>query len=1008
MAETQSFVLQAREPHIKNLVCPESSGEEGDERAAEGASFKLDLSDSSHVQERAQALAMESTQAFILVEEANRGPSYSSSHPVLSENDARQVCVEDEDTPQQGIQVNVAMEATQAYISGHCSDSEDETDDDEARNIATVETQAFNLPTSFTLAMAETQPMCALEEGSNSKEMENNKAVPLMPKHSDDQTQPLPETQPVLLIDEAEITDEDSMPLLRKRKPLLLEEEQTQPLASCSVGLLETQPVSCIDDEITDEDLGPVLRKRKAKPLELEEKQTQPLVGCDVALPETQPVSFIDDKGDDSIAVLGKSKAKPLQPEDEQMQPHASCDVAQLETQPLSSIENDDDDNDEDSLPLLRKRKARPLEQLEEEQTQPLSSCDLTLDETQPVHLRGTDEQSDEDDLVPGTRRKQPRPLSSVDEETQTLVGSGLSAGTQQDGEDGDSDDDNSVIGFRRRKAQQLESQEEESQTLSLTASEKPPVLADDLDESESVDSSVRLRKRKARPLTIEEEDSQSLTDPAVSAFGTQLSETEAAGQGGDKDMQSESMGGTSRSSRAGISKSREEEEVKSAGCAETPQKQMGEKLSPNGNDTRKVEKNGEAKKQAKGKIPKTQKENQVEEDKVPRNGGLTKEPQAMHIDSEQKQDLERSQEKKMQMVETERKGNIVSKKGKKPELEHETMVGQAVVKRRKEKEDERSDREDKEKVQMDEKKEGKKLLELEKAENEQKRLYGEEKEKLVGERQEKEENGTSPKAQMGKKVSVRAKQEVEEKSIDQQRETQPSVLAARGRRATRRTIAVVCSAEPEQQASSDDVPVRRTRSRSNSVSSERSTAGPDSQQTQGRGRGRGRGSRRSSEPPSAVMTSSSSGRESTTTAPPSKRNSRARSQMEVKTESTEAQVTPPASAEGVGQRRGRKRTSGVDPQHISNTSCKISKAVEEEEEEETAQDEIPARPIRGGRGRAKRVSVRGNPDEVEVKNDDVAAAGGRRVRGRSVAANQRRKDEQDVNDDSVVDAEVT
>lgn len=1009
VAETQSFVLQAKESDIENLVCPESSGEEGDQRPAEGASFQLGLSDSSHLQERAQALAMESTQAFVLVEEANRGPS-SSSPTVLSEYDARKVCVEDEDTHQQGVQVNVAMEATQAYISGHCSDSEDETDDDEARDIATVETQAFNLHTSFTLATAETQPMCVLEEGSILDKRENNKAVPLMPKHSDNQTQPLPETQPVLLIDEEENIDEDSMPLLRRRKaqPLQLEEEQTQPLASCDVGLLETQPVSCIDDEeLTDEDPHPVSQTRKAKPLELEVEQTQPLASCDITLLEAQPTSFINADNVDSVPVLQKSKVKPLQSEDEQMQPHASCDVSQLETQPVPSLEDDDDDDNEDSLPVLRKRKTKPLEQLEEEQTQSLSSCNLT--ETQPVDLRDGDEQSDEDDSFPGPRRKQTRPLPSQDEDTQTLVGSCLSAGSQPalTGEDGDSDD-NSVIGFSRRKAKLLESQEEESQTLSLTASEKLPMLADDIDESEDVHSSPGLRKRQAKPLAIKGDDSQSLIGPAVPAFGTRLSGREAAGQGGDNNSQSESSEGTSRNLRAGISKLGEEEEVVSAGCAETPQRQTGENLSPYENDTSNVEKNGEAKRQAKGKIPKTQTENQVEENKVSRNGGLTKEQQAMQIDTSDQnpKDMERSEEKKMQMVETERKKNA-SKKGKKSEVEHETMVEKGIVKRRKEREDkERSDRVEKEKKQMDKIKD-KEPLEIEKAEKEQKKLEGEEKERLAGERQEKEENRTLPKAQMGRRVSARTKHEVEEKSINHQLENQPSFPAARGRRATRRTIAAVRSAEPEHHASSDDIPVRRTRSRSNSsnsVSSERSTAGLESQQSQGRGRGRGRGARRCSEPPSAVMTSSSSGRKSTTTAASSKRNSKARGQMEVKNECTEVQVTPSASTQGEGQRRGRKRTSGADTQDVSSSSCKISKAVEEEDDE-TAEDDVPARPIRG---QAKRATVRGSLDEVEVKNNNVAAAGGRRVRGRSMATNQRRKDEQDVNDSSVVEPEVT
>lgn len=113
-------------------------------------------------------------------------------------------------------------------------------------------------------------------------------------------------------------------------------------------------------------------------------------------------------------------------------------------------------------------------------------------------------------------------------------------------------------------------------------------------------------------------------------------------------------------------------------------------------------------------------------------------------------------------------------------------------------------------------------------------------------------------------------------------------------------------------------------------------------------------------------------------------------------------QVAPSVSAEGEGQKRGRKRTSGADTQDVSSSSCKVYKAVEEEEEE-AAQDEVPTRPITGGRRQAKKATVRGSPGEVEVKNDNMATATGRRVRGRSVVASQRRKEEQDMNDGSMV-----
>lgn len=1088
MAETQSFVLQARgrlsgfsDGHIMNPAQgfdSESSVEEGSEKSVRGVSFQLGLSDSSHLQDRAQALAMESTQAFVPVDDT--GAHAATSHPerVASDNglseDATQAYVEDEEpsrcpvTTRQEGQVDLALEATQAYISDLCNDSEDETDEDETKNIACVETQAFELPTSSTLAMAETLPMCVLEEEGSLSDTEDGKAVPS------------------------------------------LDEAQTQAM-----------PLSD-NEEINDEDSVPVLRKRKAKPLHFEDEQTQPLASSELALVETQPVLLAIDET-------------------------------------IDTSENDDDD-EEDSIPVSRRKKTKPL-QIQDEETQTLTGSDVTV-ETQPV--------------VTGHC------------------------------EDEESDDEGSIIGLRKRKAKPLQTQEEESQTLSLTAGETQPAVTDE--DGESDDVFPNLHKRKARPLQIQEE-SQSLSHSEVSTSETQLSETNTVcqkGHGGQTDAENSGVTGSS-GARARL---RTEEELTE--CAESPKRQMREKTKsteksrPCENESGEEEE-GEQKKQAGGESEK--KNDEEEENKPSQNGSLVKEQEAIPEQedvSDLRQKTERTDEEKRQMDESEKKLESQQRREEEEKLKkeerEEKMVAEhaegskremeraekeTIERKRKEEEDkeraERTKREKEEQLLRNKKeKEDKERLELEKAEREQKeRLEREEKARLESQRKEKEEKDrlqaekrkqeetlereeeepkpqvslqSEAKAQEGGGCSEREKQEKDEKAIEERQENKPSV-PPRGRRAARRTVAALCTAEPQQDSTNDDVPARRTRSRSNSsnsVSSERSAASLDSQQSKGRGRGRGRGrgAKRTSEPPSAVTPRSSSRRKTVAarpaeqdgsdisqgavsrsnfsnsinsdlsisslssrgrgrggrqhargrqaeansatlisnqgdqspapkpqgrnrrsnkaeessinascgededktgsqqaattrgrwrassdgsepasnenplhqdesgankSSPAPKRNIRARSQKEMKSETTEAEVSPSGSheAEAGEKRRGRKRVSEANTEEAA--SSKISKgtvreqtvAEEDEEAKGQPQDEIPIQANRGGRAAISQTKrgAKGAPAEAEVKKDDVRteeAAVGRRVRGRSSVAHQKKKDEQEGSNSSV------
>uniref|UniRef100_A0A3B4H8T6 Mediator of DNA damage checkpoint protein 1 n=1 Tax=Pundamilia nyererei TaxID=303518 RepID=A0A3B4H8T6_9CICH len=440
VAETQSFTFQSRDrvssEEPTQAFVLESSCDNKNDQSTKEESFQLGLSDSSHLQCPDQALAMENTQAFVFVErgvnleDTQAYAAMSAADRSSAENDtnleATQDYVEDKETER--YQVDVALEATQAYVAEPYSHAEDDADDD------ACETQPSDFTASSTLAIAETQPMlpiageedlaaenpvCSVQQiQPRSLKEDGPKAAQPQEKGLSD-AQSVTETQPVCTSDSEASDDEGSFPAQRNRtaKPLPLEEAQTQDLTCSELsvsetqpmhgGIAETQPMATCDDD--DEDSMPGPRKRKAKQLHLEEEETQPVADSELSTAETQPVATCDDDDEDSMPGPRKRKAKQLQPEEE-MQTLASSEVSALETQPLSTNEGQQSD-EEDVIACTRKRKAKPL-QLEEEQTQPLTSADVET----PAVVTEESEAGTSGACVPNLRVTRAKPREEEDQ----------------------------------------------------------------------------------------------------------------------------------------------------------------------------------------------------------------------------------------------------------------------------------------------------------------------------------------------------------------------------------------------------------------------------------------------------------------------------------------------------------------------------------------------------------------------------------------------------------------
>uniref|UniRef100_A0A8C6KGC9 Mediator of DNA damage checkpoint protein 1 n=1 Tax=Nothobranchius furzeri TaxID=105023 RepID=A0A8C6KGC9_NOTFU len=248
--------------------------------------------------------------------------------------------------------VNLALEATQAYVSDSCDDS----DEDKRQDAAPTETTELT-DHSSALATAETQPVPSFEEESleirnpvcSVQSVETKERDPAQPreKHLFEA-----ETQPMCMTDTEEGDDEDST------APLQLQEDPTEPQTCSPSALAETQPMH-VDEGENDDDSVPL----KAKRLSVEEEESQRLGGSDAYVAETQPV-FVSEDDDEGDWGPRRREAKPPQLEEEQTRPQISSDLhiedesqqllSSAETQPTRGEDVEAGPQGGEAMPLQR------------------------------------------------------------------------------------------------------------------------------------------------------------------------------------------------------------------------------------------------------------------------------------------------------------------------------------------------------------------------------------------------------------------------------------------------------------------------------------------------------------------------------------------------------------------------------------------------------------------------------------------------------------------------------
>ncbi|AWO96366.1 putative mediator of DNA damage checkpoint protein 1 [Scophthalmus maximus] len=948
VAETQFFILQTRDGQSSDHASEftqafghEPSGHENDGQSSRAGSFQLGLPESSHLRSQAQALAMESTQTFaplemsVNMEDTQAFAATLTADRTSAENDsnleATQAYGEEEEEPAR-CSVDLALEATQAYISKPYSDSEEKTDEDERKNItAAAETQPFGFPTSCTLAMAETQPISTFEEEEsfatdrhrvksvthNETDKTEEHGQTAQPQQSPSgQVVSIAETQHMATSDNEDSDDEDSFPVPQKRKarPLQLQEEQTQSRIRSDFSIVETQPMATSENEDRDNgDSTPGLRKRRAKPPRLEEEEKQTLTNSDLSAVGTQPMGACEGEqrdDDDSFPGQRRRKAKQLRLEEEETQTLTNSELSAVGTQPMGACEGEQSDDD-DSFPGPGRRKAKQL-RLEEEETQTLTNSELSAVGTQPMGAC-EGEQRDDDDSYPGQRRRKAKQLRLEEEETQTLTNSELSAvGTQpmDTGEDGDSDEEDSIPVSRERRAKPL--QLEETQPVSIGAFEGEQSDGDDLISGP--------RNGKAKALQLEDEETQPLTILEDSAVESQPLKTQT-GVRPERRRGTLSEAGTSgvsvRKTRGGTRASIREEEEQ-AECSEPPKRQTrgGSKALPTTRGRRGKSKPNED-------------------------------------ESEEEEEVELAQKAKGKRSTRQQKDN--EKEGEKKEQEGKERFEREKAKRE---EREKLEREEKERKEHEEKE----RLETEKRELEEK-LKRKEEEHRARLQREANEKGEGERLEKEKEKQLKEQQENQE-------ELNKAKVPSRGRRAKGITANRLCTTEQESTiVTNDDVPARRTRSRSNSsnsISSERSASSVSVVEGRGRGRGRGKGAKRTSEPPQAAGVRSSTRRKT------------------VAAGTTEQDDTSPHGVLSSQSGKNSAPNPAARGRKSRKTEGPSSAVAQEDEEEET--DSQQARTTRGQRRATASLSESTAADEDNQSNQEEGRASeGSRLSQRSV-----------------------
>lgn len=953
----------------------ESSGDEKSEQSSRGVSFQLGLSESSHLQDQARALAMESTQAFVSVECTQVYAAISHADRAFSENDlnleATQAYGEDEEPTrcsvmsegegQEGqIQVDLAQEATQAYISDPYCDSEDGADDHEEKNSATTETQPYDFPTSATLAMAETQPMSAFEE-EDSLDKQNPVSSVLQ-----FESRPKNET-------------EDRKEHGEAVKP------QERPLTESQL-VAETQPMCASHEESSDEDSIPGPRKRKATPLPLEEEQTQPFTSCELSLVETQPmhISVVetmatsgneDSDKDDSIPRLQKRKRK--QPE-EKAQFLISSELSDLETQPMV-MGKDRESDDEDSIPCFRKRKAKVLE-LEEEETQTLTSSKVSAVETQPMVAR--QQKSDEEDEDIHAQN-----VSLIKEKEERL---------------GEREDFTKLRQQEREEEKKIEKErkeKEEQERIQAENSERPRLECEKT-ERETIESERKNQEEKQKvertqkgAEQLENEDKERLECEKTEREEKERLESEdkvrIENERKDRDAK-DRLETERRELEDKLERKRKEQEHQAS--SETKGWEGGE-------NSERIKQEQEAKEKA-------IKEQQENKPKVPTRGRRAARRTAALCTTEQEQDSTistnddvparrtRSHSNSSNSVSSERSASRVNTqeskgRGRGRGAKRTSEPPRTVISR---------------------------------SSNRRKTV--------AAKPTEQDSRNISQGVLSRSNCSNFIDSEISSCRLSSQGRVRGGRQCERGRKAEADSIPPINSQNDHNSA-----PKSRTRSMKCSGAVESSnTVHPgdgkekaDSQQARTT-RGRWRSSSNVSKPADDKDPSNEEERCANEESLPLKRNVRARGLKAVKNEAVEASVTPAVSNgnEAEEKRKGRKRVSEANMEEDSSSSSRISKGKEKEQITEAVEEakgqrkeEIPVQAKRKGRtsiARTKKDAI-DSPTEVEVKGDSgkkEAEAIEKRGRGRPLAVQKKKKEEQEeigtsVKPDAhVVESEVT
>lgn len=902
----------------------EHSGEEKHELSRNERSFQLGLSDSSFLQCQAQALAMESTQAFVTVDtslnlehtqayavniNADRTSAENAAHL-----EATQAYGEGEEHARCSVllekegQVDFALEATQAYISEPHVDSEDETNKDERTN-ATGDTQPLGFSTSSSLAMAETQLMSAFEE-------EESLHVEQVKFRTQDETMEMEESGDVSQPQQA-LFIADTQPLhtaAADDDESSVEHLIPQMLQNSEFSAVETQPMDTVEHgESDDEESMPGPRKRKAKPLQLEEELTQPLTNSEfsvvetqpmhISVAETQPMSTNGNEESDVEDIILGLKGKCMQVEEDRTQTLTNSELSAVETQPVDTLADGEND-EEDLIPAYRRRGAKPL--LVEEDTQPLPQSEVCG--AQPMTDACEDKESSDEDLIPNPQKRKSKPLQLEEEEAQAPSCSVVSVIENQPigmGENEESSDDESVPGPRKRRAKALQLEETQSLTNSEVSAIEIPLETKTFIHPERVSerkpeagtSGVAVRNKRGQKFKDKEEQAKSSDPPKRQT------------RGNDKAL-------PANKGKRGKSRSAEDEgDEEEAG---QPQRTRGKASN----------------RQQKDKKDEEQLESEINEHAE--NNNILKETtedvtKLRHPDGEKTENKGRSGER--EQMEWKRKGQnqeinekeLLAKNAETARFEEERAE---TDRREKEEKNRRTDNEKMERLEL----ENAKRKADEKLKTEEKERKGQkEKERLETEMRELEEKHERERKEQENQAKLEREERErleKENQIKEQQEKKVTV-PTRGRRAARRTLAIEL-----EQDSTNDVPARRTRSRSNSsnsVSSERSASSSNTQES--RGRGRGRGVNRTSEPPQTPITRSSN-RRRTVAAETSQHDnspqglrSRSNSSNSLNSEVSSCSVSSQVRGRG-GSHRGRGRKTDVGPDYgasVKSASDQIS-----------------------------------------------------------------------------------